>query len=68
MKSRADKNWELIQEILAADASGREPRPFNSRQTLFGIPSAFDLEMEKLQAEISAKYDRHPDNDSEETS
>ena len=65
MKTRADRNWEMIQEVLAADASGREPRPFNSRQTLFGIPSSFDLEMERLQAEISAKYDRRPHDEHE---
>lgn len=34
--------------MLAAESSGKSPRLFSSRRTLFGIPSALDQEMEAL--------------------
>ncbi len=48
MRSREDKNWELIGDVLAAESSGKSPRLFSSRRTLFGIPSALDQELEAL--------------------
>jgi hypoxanthine-DNA glycosylase len=52
--SREDKNWELLQNVLSSEASGREPRLFSSRRTLFGIPSALDAELAKISAESTA--------------
>lgn len=46
-----DRNWELIQAALAAEGSGKSPRVFSSRRTLFGIPSALDEELAKLDAQ-----------------
>lgn len=63
MRTRAEKNWELIRDILAQESSGKEPKPFSSKRTLFGIPSTLDLEMEKLQKELSEKHDRLPGED-----
>lgn len=40
----------MIQAALAAEASGKSPRLFSSRRTLFGIPSALDEELAKLDA------------------
>ena len=51
MKTNADKNWELIGNMLAAESSGKSPRLFSSRKTLFGIPSALDQELEALNDE-----------------
>lgn len=48
MKTNADRNWELIGNMLAAESSGKSPRLFSSRKTLFGIPSALDQELEAL--------------------
>lgn len=50
MTGREDKNWGLIGQALAAEASGKSPRVFSSRRTLFGIPSALDEELAKLDA------------------
>lgn len=52
---REDKNWELLQNVLSAEASGREPRLFSSRRTLFGIPSSLDAELAQIAAESAAK-------------
>lgn len=46
-----DRNWELIGQVLAAEASGKAPRVFSSRRSLFGIPSALDTELAKLDAQ-----------------
>lgn len=40
-----DKNWDLLQKMLEAEASGKSPRLFSSQRTLFGIPSALDREL-----------------------
>lgn len=53
MKTNADRNWELIGNMLAAESSGKSPRLFSSRKTLFGIPSALDQEMEALNNEAN---------------
>lgn len=50
MHSSNDMNWELIEAALAAEASGKSPRLFSSRRTLFGIPSALDQELAALEA------------------
>ena len=48
MRTNADRNWDLIGEMLAAESSGKSPRLFSSRKTLFGIPSALDQELASL--------------------
>ena len=53
MKTNADRNWELIGNMLAAESSGKSPRLFSSRKTLFGIPSALDQELEALNDEVN---------------
>lgn len=40
-----NKNWDLIQAMLQAEASGKAPRLFSSQRTLFGIPSELDREL-----------------------
>lgn len=39
--------------MLAAESSGKSPRLFSSRKTLFGIPSALDQELEALNEEAN---------------
>ncbi len=51
MAGADDRNWELIQAALAAEGSGKSLRVFSSRRTLFGIPSALDEELAKLDAQ-----------------
>lgn len=48
MKSKWEKDWELIGDMLAAGSSGKSPHLFSSRKTLFGIPSALDQELAAL--------------------
>lgn len=55
MRTKDDKNWELIGDVLAAESSGKSPRLFSSRRTLFGIPSALDQELEALSNEAAEK-------------
>ena len=49
MRSSEDRNWELIEAAIAAEAGGKSPRLFSSRRTLFGIPSALDRELAALE-------------------
>lgn len=53
MRTNEDRNWEMIEAALAAESSGKSPRLFSSRRTLFGIPSALDQEMAKLDAQAA---------------
>lgn len=53
MVPKDNNQWELIEGLLAAEASGKSPRLFSSRRTLFGIPSALDEELAKVAAEGS---------------
>lgn len=39
----------MLQQALAAETSGKSPRLFSSRKTLFGIPSALDQELASLE-------------------
>ena len=55
MTRSEDTKWEMIQSALAAESSGKSPRLFSSRRTLFGIPSALDEEMAKLDEANAAK-------------
>lgn len=50
MRTNADRNWEMLERALAAETSGKSPRLFSSRKTLFGIPSALDQELAALDA------------------
>lgn len=59
MNRREDRKWELINEALSAESSGKSPRLFSSRRTLFGIPSALDQELEVLSS-TSINTKSHP--------
>jgi hypoxanthine-DNA glycosylase len=49
-----DKNWEMLNAALQAEAAGRAPRLFSSRRTLFGIPSALDEELAQIASASAA--------------
>ncbi len=49
MRTNADRNWDMLERTLAAESSGKRPRLFSSRRTLFGIPSALDQELASLE-------------------
>lgn len=49
MGSRDDMNWQIIGNVLAAESSGKDPKLFASRRTLFGIPSALDQELARAE-------------------
>ena len=46
-----EKRWKRIQEMLAAEASGKTLRPMVSQRTLFGIPSTVEQTIERIVAE-----------------
>lgn len=49
-----EKQWKRIQDILAAEASGKQLRPFVSQRTLFGIKSSVEEQIECIVAEDEA--------------
>ncbi|WP_216662460.1 DNA-deoxyinosine glycosylase [Adlercreutzia sp. ZJ473] len=55
MRTSEDASWELIGSLIAAESSGKSPRLFSSRRTLFGIPSALDEELAKLDQEVARR-------------
>ena len=50
-----EKRWKRIQELLAAEASGKTVRPAVSQRTLFGIPSTVEQTIEGIVAEDEAE-------------
>ncbi len=50
-----EKRWKRIQELLAAEASGKTVRPAVSQRTLFGIPSTVEQTIERIVAEDEAE-------------
>ena len=57
MRTNRDRNWDLIGDMLAAESSGKSPRLFASRKTLFGIPSALDEELTALSENSTTTVD-----------
>ena len=54
MKSREEKNWELMQQVLMAESNGNAPVRLSSQRTLFGIPSHVEEVIERTAAEMDA--------------
>ena len=46
-----EKRWKRIQDLIAAEAGGKELRPAVSQRTLFGIPSSVEQTIERIVAE-----------------
>ena len=52
MSYRDDERlWKRIQEMLAAEATGKTVQPCVSQRTLFGIPSTVEKALERIVAE-----------------
>ena len=49
-----EKRWKMIQDALAAEASGKTLRPAVSQRTLFGIPSTVEQTIDRIVAEDEA--------------
>ena len=49
-----EKRWKRIQDMLAAEAGGKELRPTVSQRTLFGIPSTMEQTIDRIVAEDEA--------------
>ena len=43
-----ERRWKRIQDLLAAEASGKELRPVVSQRTLFGIPSTVEQTIQRI--------------------
>ena len=50
-----EKRWKRIQEMLAAEASGKPVRPAVSQRTLFGIKSTVEQTIERVVEEEERK-------------
>lgn len=48
----------MLRDKLAQESSGKSPRLFSSRKTLFGIPSSLDQELEALSDAASEEHAR----------
>ena len=46
-----EKRWKMLQDVLSAEAAGKELRPMASQRTLFGIPSTVEQTIERIVAE-----------------
>ena len=46
-----ERRWKRINDLLVAEASGKELRPVISQRTLFGIPSTVEQTIERIVAE-----------------
>lgn len=63
-----NKDWDLIQKMLEAEASGKAPRLFSSQRTLFGIPSELDRELAAYaQEQAVGRVEREQDGGSGES-
>ena len=67
-----EQRWKRIQDLLAAEASGKALRPVVSLRTLFGIPSTVETTIARIVAEDEearrlkrqASHDEHTDEPS----
>ena len=49
-----ERRWKRIQDLLAAEASGKAVQPVASQRTLFGIPSTVDQAIARIVEEDEA--------------
>ena len=49
------RQWQVMQQILGAEAQGKRPAAINSTRTLFGIKSHVEEVMEAVAAEDLAR-------------
>ena len=63
-----EKRWKRIQDMLAAEASGKTMRPVVSQRTLFGIPSTVEQIIERIVAEDEAERRAKRNNNSASSS
>ena len=59
-----EKRWKRIQDMLAAEASGKTMRPVVSQRTLFGIPSTVEQTIERIVAAYDAERRAKRNNNS----
>ena len=52
---RQQRNWEMLQQQLGAEARGEPPRVFSSTRTLFGIRSTVEQQLDAFVAEEEAR-------------
>ena len=63
-----ERRWKRIQDMLAAEASGKTMRPVVSQRTLFGIPSTVEQTIERIVAEDEAERRAKRNNNSASSS
>lgn len=50
-----DRKWKMIQDQLAVQISGEQPRRVSSGRTLFGIRSSVEEKMEAVAKEVQER-------------
>ena len=56
------RQWQVMQQILGAEAQGKRPAAINSTRTLFGIKSHVEEVMEAVAAEDLARAKERIEN------
>lgn len=59
------RQWQVMQQILGAEAQGKRPAAINSTRTLFGIKSHVEEVMEAVAAEDLARAKEHIEKERE---
>ena len=59
------RQWQVMQQILGAEAQGKRPAAINSTRTLFGIKSHVEEVMEAVAAEDLARAKERIENERE---
>lgn len=57
------RQWQVMQQILGAEAQGKRPAAINSTRTLFGIKSHVEEVMEAVAAEDLARAKERIENE-----
>ena len=57
------RQWQVMQQILGAEAQGKRPAAINSTRTLFGIKSHVEEVMETVAAEDLARAKERIENE-----
>ena len=59
------RQWQVMQQIIGAEAQGKRPAAINSTRTLFGIKSHVEEVMEAVAAEDLARAKEHIEKERE---
>lgn len=62
------RQWQMMQQLIGAEAQGKRPHAINSTRTLFGIKSHVEEVMESVAAEDLARAKERIEREKEKAS